>query len=476
MTSFRETRNSWLQTMDSLLTLEPVTHLKAIDLFCGAGGLSLGFRACGFDVSGVDWCADAVETYSSNVGNAECVDLFASPSLKTADLVIAGPPCQPWSRAGKRKGAQDERDGLSVILEAVRFIQPAAVVVENVPDLARKGHREYLDVFENQLTDLDYLVGEHILNAADFGVPQNRRRIFVTGVRGNKILKDPQAWSRPVPVRRAIPGTFWRQVREARPVSQRMSAYIERYERASGCRIPRDLHLDQPSRTLTVRNLSGATGDMVRLRLPDGTRRTLTIREAARLQSFPDWFQFKGSKRSQFEQVGNAVPPLLAMAVAETLREVMEHGSNSMRNQFENGYPIPSSAAISATMRANKRKDTSPERRLRSALHRQGRRFRVDMPLKLPGRRVRPDIVFPRRRVAVFVDGCFWHACPEHGQQPRSNVAYWAPKLQRNQARDKADDDALRHAGWIVVRVWEHDPVDRALTIVNAALERVGNE
>ena len=140
---------------------------------------------------------------------------------------------------------------------------------------------------------------------------------------------------------------------------------------------------------------------------------------------------------------------------------------------MEPSYPQPSSAAASATMRANRRRDTAPERRLRSALHRRGWRFRVDLPMEAAGRRVRPDIVFTRRRVAVFVDGCFWHSCPEHGQRPRANASYWEPKLRRNMERDHADTDSLERSGWIVIRLWEHESACDALAAVEAALARL---
>src|SRR6266702_3204893 len=108
-------------------------------------------------------------------------------------------------------------------------------------------------------------------------------------------------------------------------------------------------------------------------------------------------------------------------------------------------------------MRANRRADTKPELALRSALHRRGYRFR-------------PDIAFTARRVAVFVDGCFWHACPEHGRNPAVNEWYWAPKLRRTVERDRAADAALTAAGWRVVRIWEHVPLTDAVAAVTAAL------
>lgn len=122
-------------------------------------------------------------------------------------------------------------------------------------------------------------------------------------------------------------------------------------------------------------------------------------------------------------------------------------------------------------MSRNARRDTKPERAVRQALHAGGLRFRVDHPLQLDDIRVRPDVVFTRYRVAVFVDGCFWHGCPDHGNVPQRNRAYWVPKLQRNLDRDSRVDGALRQAGWQVVRVWEHEPAENTVCRVRAALD-----
>jgi DNA mismatch endonuclease, patch repair protein len=121
-------------------------------------------------------------------------------------------------------------------------------------------------------------------------------------------------------------------------------------------------------------------------------------------------------------------------------------------------------------MRANRRTDTKPEVALRRELHRQGFRYRKDYRLDLTQTRVRPDIAFTARRVAVFVDGCFWHCCPQHGSQPANNTWYWKPKLERNVERDRAADAALTAAGWSVVRVWEHESLEAAVAAVVSAL------
>lgn len=124
-------------------------------------------------------------------------------------------------------------------------------------------------------------------------------------------------------------------------------------------------------------------------------------------------------------------------------------------------------------MRGNRRADTKPERMLRSRLHAEGFRFRKDLLVRAGNTRVKADLVFPRDRVAVFVDGCFWHGCPEHGRQPQTNGAYWGPKLLRNVERDATVNEALRNDGWTVLRVWEHSSPSEAVEMVAAALAGV---
>ncbi len=124
-------------------------------------------------------------------------------------------------------------------------------------------------------------------------------------------------------------------------------------------------------------------------------------------------------------------------------------------------------------MRANRRSNTKPEVSLRSLLHREGLRFRKDHGIDAGSVRVRADIVFPRQRLAVFVDGCYWHRCPEHFLAPKRNQHYWLPKMQRNVDRDRAVDAALTRAGWTVLRIWEHVPLDEAADCVKQSLQRV---
>ena len=111
-------------------------------------------------------------------------------------------------------------------------------------------------------------------------------------------------------------------------------------------------------------------------------------------------------------------------------------------------------------MQGNRRRDTAPELRVRRLLHARGLRYLVDAA-PLAGLRRRADLVFRGPRVAVFVDGCFWHGCPEHGMTPRTNTDFWRAKLARNRERDEQTDAVLRAAGWTVLRFWEHEEATR---------------
>ena len=120
-------------------------------------------------------------------------------------------------------------------------------------------------------------------------------------------------------------------------------------------------------------------------------------------------------------------------------------------------------------MQANRPRNTAPEVALRSALHRAGLRFRKHAR-PVPGLRCEPDIVFPGVRLAVFLDGCWWHSCPLHGQIPKAHQEFWSTKLAKTQARDMRNTAALNQAGWTVVRIWEHEPMDVQVEAVRATL------
>jgi DNA mismatch endonuclease, patch repair protein len=124
--------------------------------------------------------------------------------------------------------------------------------------------------------------------------------------------------------------------------------------------------------------------------------------------------------------------------------------------------PAPLNVTVSAQMKRMPRSSTGPEKLIRKELHRRGLRFNVNMRA-LPGH---PDIVFTAARIAVFVDGCFWHSCPEHGILPKNNRDWWRGKLARNVERDREKDDQLEQMGWTVVHVWEHEQPSAAADVI----------
>lgn len=123
-------------------------------------------------------------------------------------------------------------------------------------------------------------------------------------------------------------------------------------------------------------------------------------------------------------------------------------------------------------MRSNKGRDTSPELALRRRVHRLGLRYRVN-ERPIASLRRTADLVFPRWKLVVFVDGCFWHSCPDHGSLPAARHEWWAAKLERTVERDRETSEALRGAGWTVLRIWEHEDADEAALRVLAALETI---
>lgn len=127
--------------------------------------------------------------------------------------------------------------------------------------------------------------------------------------------------------------------------------------------------------------------------------------------------------------------------------------------------PPASSPAAEHRMKHQRGRDTRPEKLIRSILFRRGLRYRIDSPV-LPGTRRRADIVFPKARVAVFVDGCFWHGCPEHGTWPKASAEWWKQKIESNQHRDRDTTARLEAAGWRVIRIWEHDEPAQAADLI----------
>ena len=312
---------NFAERINSLLRPKPEGKIRVLDLFAGCGGIALGFEAQGFETLGFEQDADACETYRRNLkGDCQQATLTTETQFPKADVIIGGPPCQPFSVGGHQLGLKDSRDGFPIFISAVKQIQPEIWVFENVRGVLYS-NRWYFEQILESLKALNYVIEVRLVNAVNYGVPQNRERVIVVGHRGEFKFFDEEP--NRITASEAL-GELMAQVPpESRFLTPSMDEYVAKYERASFCTRPRDLHPELPARTLTCRNLAGATGDMHRIRLPDGRRRRLLIHEAARLQSFPDWFQFCGGETSQFNQVGNAVAPLLAWHLAGSVKKYL---------------------------------------------------------------------------------------------------------------------------------------------------------
>ena len=176
------------QYIDNLLKPKISESVKVLDLFAGCGGLSLGFEAAGFETIGFEMVDSAVDTYNRNL-KGKCINQFLMvgyeyPNQDSIDIVIGGPPCQPFSKFGNQKGFKDDRDGFPIFIDAVRRIQPKVFVFENVANILGR-HKWYLDIITKELQLLGYYVDYRVLNVVDYGVPQNRERLICVGYRSN---------------------------------------------------------------------------------------------------------------------------------------------------------------------------------------------------------------------------------------------------------------------------------------------------
>lgn len=371
--------------------------LKTIDLFSGAGGMSEGFSLAGFSVCAAnDFDVDAANTYKANHQDTEFIpgpieNISAKQLLQVANLdrgeldaLVGGPPCQAFSVYNHQRGMHDERSGLfREYLRIVKGIMPKFVVMENVTGITSVDDGKAVQEIYSSLSSLGYHVDHRILKAEEFGIPQERRRIFfIASLNHRKILwPAPFCWPNSlfpcVTVSDAIGDLPELNILEGSEESGYSCVPVSNYQRElrSGSdslynhvapylapinlerlkHIPqggswRDIPPDLLPAGMKMARRSDHTKRYGRLH-PDGLastiltkcdlhwgayihynqERSLTVREAARFQSFPDKFRFTGSKGEQFRQVGNAVPPLLAKAVAKSIAEML--GTSSLHSR-----------------------------------------------------------------------------------------------------------------------------------------------
>lgn len=320
-----------------------------IDLFCGAGGLGLGFAQAGFkSVYAVDFDKAAAQTYRQNFKH----DVWDKPIEELeyvpfqADVVIGGPPCQGFSPLGKMIPLQQHARMNKLwrhFIRLVRQVNPIMFVVENVPEFLRSTEFRSL---ERVARELNYGVAAGVLNAVEFGVPQLRKRTFVIGLKNGAPFLPAPSGARAT-VRDAIgdlslepSGTNWHIGRNPTPKSiaryrcippggNRFDLVRKRPDLAPRCWINKRtgstdvfgrLKWDQPSLTIRTEFFKPEKGRY----LHPQAHRPITHREAARLQTFPDEFEFYGSKIEVARQIGNAVPPRLARAVAELVKAALD--------------------------------------------------------------------------------------------------------------------------------------------------------
>ncbi len=327
--------------------------LSTLDLFCGAGGLTLGLEAAGFrPVVAVERGDDACATYSSLFPAATIeprpVELFDFRPYHGVDLVVGGPPCQPFSSGGKGLAGDDDRDMIPQFIRAVAEARPRAFLMENVPALFGATHQHYLSAVLRQLAGLGYSLSVAVLNAAAFGVPQKRRRGFVVGLRSGGRYAFPAATHGPGFARPFVPAgavlglgdtcgeAGGSHVIYAKKPDLRPSPYDGLLFNGGG----RPIDLSAPCHTILASAGGNKThfidtlnrvpayhahlrrGGKPRVGRLEGARR-LTLEESAAIQTFPPATRFSGTKSSQYAQIGNAVPPLLAAALGRGLYELL---------------------------------------------------------------------------------------------------------------------------------------------------------
>lgn len=342
--------------------------LNIIDLFCGCGGLSLGFENAGFNVLlGIDMWEDALVTYRHNHknGNTLCADLASLPveevdkaiNHKKVDVIIGGPPCQGFSIAGKRI-VDDERNKLyKSFVCMVAYFKPKAFVLENVPNILSIGDGAVREAIIKDFSELGYKVTYKVLLAADYGVPQNRRRaIFVGMLDGKEFVFPEPTVKQPVTSKEAISDLPEGGIEDGGdyplpPQTEYQKLMRQGCEKLYNHEIT--IHNDRTKEIIAMVPDGGNYKDLpVELQNTrkvhiawtrlNSKRPSITIdtghfhhfhyeynrvpsaRESARFQSFPDSFVFIGNKTSKLKQIGNAVPPLMAEVIANEIKKQLK--------------------------------------------------------------------------------------------------------------------------------------------------------
>ena len=308
--------------------------MQCVEIFCGGGGLALGLQRAGFHhVLAVDSDKQACATFEANfpgvrVLHADVAKVdWTAAARGVVDLVAGGPPCQPFSSAGKQKGASDTRDGWGLAVATVAAVAPRAFLFENVRGFLSSKFDAYREDICGRLRALGYAVHVTKVNAAHYGVPQNRHRVFVTGIK----LPTPGApaptssWRAPRP--RATRVSAWQAIKDLGQPFADASAEANDHVFRGGAREYPPKHTatlwSKPAKTV-VRGTHGPAGGANILKLPDGTVRWFTVRELARLQTFPDTFRLPPTWTHATGVLGNAVPPLLGEAFGRSVAHALE--------------------------------------------------------------------------------------------------------------------------------------------------------
>jgi len=314
---------------------------RVLDVYCGIGGLSLGFMLAvrDIEVTGVDIDRDAVEAYNYNLSKRFNARAVAANALEWKpekfDMVIGGSPCQPFSVASSRKGESHPLfPTFRRFFEIVSESEPAAFLFENVKGLLS---RRFRHLFESQVSRLsgDYRVSWAVLDAADYGVPQRRRRLFAVGLRKDvdAVFRFPHAQSERITVREALEDVM--SVPDLGGDIEAGDGMVFVDSRGNVVRIPwtkfqskhPPIRLDSPAPTIMSHLAKSSRTGL--LAIPAGRTviyRRLTVRECLRLQSFPDWWEFPPSipVSRRYRLAGEAVPPVMAYRLAVSLAEALK--------------------------------------------------------------------------------------------------------------------------------------------------------